>query len=273
MRRVTWFAAVAAVVAMQSLASTLMIPAPAVKVTAPETIRRMTGGVSLVGATVFEDVALVCDCRPEGTHFALDVSVRAIPHVFISNFKYLQHEMLHIFDFRHYLGEHIKVLSALKFDTRKACDSHATAAAIAFPETMKRVERISAAKRDGRRNPNSEDHLVVMQAKVVPELVDDGVTNLANGFTSAAADPQDRSAKDRHLVGESGKHVETSLGQRNPSVNAEQLVVVRSLAKRFEVFVSRFLLDDDHNVVQQPGKLVRELVESFFHEVLEFRPA
>ena len=273
MRRVPWFAAVAVVVAVQSVAGTLLIPAPSVKVTSPATIATMTGGMSQVGATRFEDVALVCDCRLEDGRWALDASIRAIPHVFISNFKYLQHEMLHIFDFRSYLGEHIRVLSERRFESRKACDEHATAAALAFPETMKRVTRLSAAKRDGQRNLHSEDHLIVMQAKVVPELVDDRVTNLANGFTSAGSDAKNGAAKDGDLVGKSGQHVVASLGKRNPSVDAEQLVVVRTLAKRFEVFVTRFLLDDNHNVVQQPGKLVRQLVESFFHEVLEIRGA
>jgi hypothetical protein len=167
MRRLEWMLSVVAVVALEATAS-VNIPGPQVKVSSPAAIRGMTGGTTEAGCTTFQDVALSCDCRKERDGWRLIADIRATPHVYIANFKYLEHEMLHIWDFRRLLGEHVKALGALRFASRKECDQHAISAAIAFPDTMERVARLSAAKRDGRHQYSAEDHLIVVQARIAP---------------------------------------------------------------------------------------------------------
>lgn len=167
MRRLEWMLSVVAVVALEATAS-VNIPGPLVKVASPAAIRGMTGGKTEAGCTTFQDVALSCDCRKERDGWRLVADIRAKPHVYIANFKYLEHEMLHIWDFRKYLGEHVQSLGALRFATRKECDAHATSAAIAFPDTMQRVARLSAARRDGRHQYSREDHVIVVQARIAP---------------------------------------------------------------------------------------------------------
>ncbi len=66
----------------------------------PEQIGGMTGGKTLAGCTTFREIALECDCRPEGKEWRLAAVARANPHVYLSNPHYLRHELLHIWDFR-----------------------------------------------------------------------------------------------------------------------------------------------------------------------------
>lgn len=268
MRRLEWLLPVLAVVALEAVAS-IHIPGPKVTIASPEQIGRMTAGKTLTGCTTFREIALVCDCRPEGKGWRIAAIARAIPHVYLSNFQYLQHELLHIWDFREYLEKHAKALGAIPFTSHKACDDHALAAAIAFPETMKKITRLSSARRDGGGGFSLKDHLIVVQAEVVPKLVNDGVANLADGLPAAGGNTEDRPSKNSDLVGQGGEHVKAAVSQRNSAINAQELVVVRTVVKRFEVFVSRFLLDNDHNVVEEPGKLVRQLFQSFLDQVLE----
>ena len=270
MRRLEWLLCAVAVLALDAGAS-VHIPRPKVAMAAPEEIGEMTGGRTLVGCTTFREVALICDCKEEGGSWKLAAVARAIPYVYLSNIQFLRHELLHIFDFRQYLGQHVKSLGAIMFATRKACDAHAMAAALAFPDTMKKITRLSSARRDGRQGYSLEDHLVVVKAEVVPKLVNDRVANLADSVPPAAGEAEDRPAKDSDLVGQDGEHVKAAISQSDPAVDAKQLVVLRTVAKRFEVFVGRFLLDNDDNVIQQPGKLVRQLFQSFLYEVLELK--
>lgn len=167
MRRLEWMLSVVAVIAVEAAAS-VNIPGPMVKVASPAAIRGMTAGKTEVGCTTFQDVALSCDCRKVRGGWRLDATIRAVPHVYVANFRYLEHEMLHIWDFRKYLGEHVKSLGSIVFETRKACDDHAVAAALAFPDTMQRVARLSAARRDGRHQYDAEDHIRVVQARLTP---------------------------------------------------------------------------------------------------------
>lgn len=170
MRRLEWMLSVVAVIALEASAS-VKIPGPNVKVASPAAIRGMTGGKTEVGCTTFQDVALSCDCRKTARGWKLDATIQAVPHVYVSNFRYLEHEMLHIWDFRKYLGEHVRALAALTFQTRKACDEHAVAAALAFPGTMEKVARLSAAKRDGHHYlEGKSDHLTVVEARVTPSV-------------------------------------------------------------------------------------------------------
>ena len=270
MRRLTWLIPAVAVVAFEVVAS-VHISDPQIAVATPAAIAAMTEGKTRSGCTTFREVALVCDCEPVDRGWRLAAAAKAVPYVYLSSFQYLRHERLHIGDFKEYLGEHVKALGATLFETREACDMRAAAATAAFPETMKKITRLSAARRDNFNDYSSEDHLVVVQAEVMPKLVNDRVADLADRIPAAGRDSKNRTAKNGDLVRKDGQHVKASLSQGDAAINAKELVVVRTVAKRFEVFVSRFFLDNDDNIVEQPGKLVREFFQSFLDEVLELK--
>ena len=270
MRRLTWLVPAVALVAWNVVAS-VHIPDPEVAIASPAAISRMTAGKTRTGCTTFREVTLVCDCSPVAEGWRLVAAARAVPYIYLSSFQYLRHERLHVADFREYLSEHVKALGNTLFATRESCDVRAVAATQAFPDTMNKITRLSAARRDNFNEYSSEDHLVVVQAEVMPKLVNDRVADLADGLPAAGGDAKNRTAKNGDLVGKGRQHVEAALGQGNAAIDAKELVLVRSVAKRFEIFVGRFFLDDNHDIVQQPGKLVRQLVQSFLDEVLELK--
>ena len=243
----SFFRLVGVVAALEARAS-VEIARPVVIAASPAEIRGMTAGKTEGACTTFRAARLECACHEVRNGFRLQPRVRMIPHVYIADFRYVEHEFLHIRDFRTYLDDHVNALRSEKFRSREACEARAAATMGAFPETMKRIARLSSARRDGHRF-SSEDHLVVVQAKVMPELVDDGLADLANGLATAARNPKDGTAKDGDLIRQRGKHVEGSLGQRHAAVDSEKLVVLRVLTKSFEVLVRRlFLYHDDHVV-------------------------
>jgi len=55
-------------------------------------------------------------------------------------------------------------------------------------------------------------HFVVVQAKVVPDLVDDGVSHLLDYFIRRAAEPEDRTTVDRNLRWQVAARIEERFG-------------------------------------------------------------
>jgi hypothetical protein len=264
-------AVVVAVVAVSAHGYVEMV-SPKIETLAPQRVLEACDGLSTNGCTKVADARMLCECLPEKDGWKLHASVRAVPQIFITNIKWLAHEKGHVWDFKNYITAHVNALGKRRFETQEACGRYLLAASDAFPDTMKRVARLSAERRDGRR-ASSEDHLVVMKAEIMPKLMDDRLANLAKDIPAAAGHAQNRTAKNRDLVGKSGKHVEASFRQSYAAVDAKQLVAGRVFAKNVAVFVSRLFFDDDDHVVEQPRELVRQLFESLFHELLEFRSA
>ena len=249
------------------------IPSPTIESRSPERVLAACDGHSSKGCTKLEDARMLCECLEEKDGWRIDASVRAVPSIYIASMSWLQHEMQHVWDFKFYLRSHVKALESRRYETREACDRMLRAAADAFPETVKSMGRLSAERRDGKMIASSEDHLVVMKAEIMPKLVDDRLANLRNDIPAVARHAENRTAENRDLVGQRGRHVEASLRKSNAAVNAKQLVVGRSFAKDVAVFVSRLFFNNDDDVVEEPRELVRQLFESLFDELVEFRRA
>lgn len=269
MRGLTWMLMLVALKAFGSVD----IPRPRVESMSADRVLAACGGQSAQGCTQFREVALLCECRQENDGWRLRASARAVPSIYITSVGWVAHEWQHIWDFQKYLKLHVAALGKPRFATKAVCEQYSKAAGGAFSETMQRIARISADKRDGSQTQRSEDHLMVVEAKVMPQLVNDGLANLAHDLLPAARNTEERSAENRNLVGQRRKHVEAALRKGNAAIDAEQLVVGRSLAQSLAVFVGRLFFDDDDHVVEQPRKLVRKLFESLFHELVELRSA
>ena len=269
MRRLTWMLMLVALKAFGAVD----IPKPPVRALSPDRVLEACGGQSARGCTQFREVALLCECRLEPDGWQVKGSARAVPSVYITAVSWFAHEWQHIWDFKEYLKRHVAALGKPRFDSQTACERYAKAAGDAFPETMQRIARLSSDRRDGTRSQRSEDHLVVIEAKVMPELVDDRVADLADDLPAVARNAQNRTAENRNLIGKSGKHVESALRKGNAAVDAEQFIVGRTIVQNLAVFVGRLFFDDDDHVVEQPRKLVRKLFESLFDELVELRSA
>lgn len=249
------------------------IPSPTVESRGAEQVLAKCDGHSSKGCTKLEHARMLCECLEEKDGWRIDASVRAVPSIYIANISWLQHEMQHVWDFKFYLRSHVKALEARRYETREACDRMLRAATDAFPETVQRIGRLSAERRDGKMIARSEDHLVVMKAEIVPQLVDDRLANLGNDVPAIARNTENGTAENRDLIGQRGRHVEAALRKSNAAVNAKQLVAGRSFAKDVAVFVSRLFFNHDDDVVEEPRELVRQLFESLFDELVEFRRA
>jgi hypothetical protein len=178
----------------------LDMPRPGVSAIGPDAVREKCGPSARIGCTNFTDFMLTCYCLKGRDGWRPDGLASAVPQIYLTNFNYLSHEMLHVTDFRHMLSTHVKAIESNVFRSQASCDRYATAVVAAFPDTMKRIGRISTALRDGRGVQTLEDHLVVMKAEVVPKLVNDRVADLADSITPAAGYTQDRPAEDGNLV-------------------------------------------------------------------------
>ena len=157
-------------------------------------------GASRIACTRFENAWLACQCERTPLGWAIRSQVRVVPVMYLTNTRYLQHETLHVADFRFYLGKHVQALAEKNFETRYDCEFFAKLAMNAFSRTFQSVGRISSSLRDGKGHATSEDHLIVMKAEIVPQLVNDRLPNLPNDFASAVGDAENRTAKNRDLV-------------------------------------------------------------------------
>src|SRR5688572_4418822 len=249
------------------------IPKPKVETKGADRVLAACDGRSSRGCTRFSDATLLCECTQEKNGWKLNASARAVPFVHVASLSWLSHEMNHIWDFKRMLYVHTTALGKHRFTTAGECEALSKAATEAFPETMQRIARLSADRRDGKRLASSEDHLVVMKAEVMPKLVNDRLANLGNDLPAASRNAEYRAAKNRNLVGERGKHVEASLRQSDAAVNSKELILVRAVTKDIAVFVSRLFFNYDDHVVEQPRKLLGQLFESLFDELLELRSA
>ena len=249
------------------------VPAPKVQQLPRKGILEACGGQSWKGCTQFREAALMCACTKGDNGWQVDATARAIPSVYIEKPSWLGHEMLHISDFRHFLNAHIGAMETRRFETMRDCERYTRGAMDAFGDTLQRIARISADRRDGKAIATSEDHLVVVKAEIVPKLVDDRLADLSKGVATVARNAENRPAKDRDLVGERRQHVEVAFRQSDAAIDSKELVAGGVVAKQFAVFVRRLFFDDDDDVVEQPRKLVRQLFESLFDELLELRSA
>jgi hypothetical protein len=249
------------------------VPSPAVKQLPRERVLEACAGHSGQGCTQFREAALLCECLAGADGWRIDASVRAIPSVFVEKLSWVRHEMGHIADFRHFLRAHVSALGERRFDSLQSCERYTRAALDAFPTTLQRIARISGDRRDGQAAATSEDHLVVVKAEVMPQLVNDRLANLANDLPAASGNAQNRTAKDGDLVRQRGQHVVASFRQANPAENPKQLVVRGSVSKDVAVFVSRLFFDDNDDVVEKSRELFRQFVQSLFDELFELRSA
>ena len=249
------------------------IPKPKILARTADRVLEACEGRSDKGCTKFTGVNLLCECILVEDGWKVDASARAVPEMHVTATSWIKHEMGHIHDFRRMLLAHTAALGVPRFATQAECTKLLTAAGDAFPDTMQRIARISGDRRDGTRRSTSEDHLVVMKAEVMPKLVNDRLAHLGNDVPAVSRNAQYRTAENRNLVGQRGKHVEASLRQGDAPVNPQKFVVVRSITKDVAVFLSGLFFDDDNHVVEQPRKLLGQLFESLFDELLELRSA
>lgn len=249
------------------------IPKPAILARTPDRVLEACDGLSNKGCTKFTGMNLLCECILVEGGWKLEASVRAVPEMHVTATSWIKHEMSHIHDFRRMLKAHTAALGIPRFTSESECFRLRTAASDAFPETMQRIARISGDLRDGTRRSTSEDHLVVMKAEIMPKLVNDRLAYLGDDVPAAARNAKDRAAENRNLVGQRGKHAEASLRQGDAPVDSKQFVVVRSVTKDVAVFLSRLFFDNDDDVVEQPRKLLGQLFESLFDELVELRRA
>lgn len=179
----------------------LDMPKPTVAVVGADRVRAECGRGSLGGCTTFRDFMLTCNCVTSASKgWRPSVIISAVPHIYLTKFSFLEHEMLHIADFRRLIKLHTGALESNDFDSKFECDRYARAASAAFPDTMRRIARVSMGLRDGTVGDVSEDHLFVVKAEIVPKFMDDRIPDLAHGGSSVASDPQNRTAEDSYLV-------------------------------------------------------------------------
>lgn len=180
--------------------SNLDMPTPGVSAIGRDGVRSKCGSAARIGCTNFDDFMLTCYCTKDEEGWRPDALASAVPQIYLTNFNYLSHEMLHIADFRYMLGTHVKAIESHVFPSKASCDRYATAVVAAFPDTMARVARISTALRDNRGSETSEDHLIVMKAEIVTKLVNDRIADLTDRVAPVPRHSQDRAAEDGDLV-------------------------------------------------------------------------
>src|SRR3712207_5855867 len=123
------------------------------------------------------------------------------------------------------------------------------------------VRRLAPSLRGGEvraLGPAEGVELVVVDAEVVRDLVDDGDRDLLGHLVLVLADVADRLAVDHDPVRQGTAVVGAALGERVALVEPEQ---VRLLVVP--------VLDQDDDVVQQPHQLLRHLVERLGDQFLE----
>src|SRR6202035_5530565 len=114
----------------------------------------------------------------------------------------------------------------------------------------------------------SVGHVLFVQPEVVAELVDHRVADLADYLPAVLAVAEDGAAVDGHPVGE-GQVVRVALRQRHPLVEAEELVLLGIEPEVLQIFEGGLLLDDDGDVFQQVGELLRQPVQGLLDESRE----
>ena len=261
-----------ALVAVNTFAA-VDVPGPKVVNFMPDRVLAACDGQSSKGCTQFRDAALLCECREAPDGWRVYASARAIPTVYVEKLSWVAHEMTHIADFRHFLKAHLGAIESRRFADLRGCERYTRAAMEAFGETLQRIARISADRRDGKAMATSEDHFVVVKAEVMPKLVDDRLANLANDVAAVSRNAENRTAENRDLIGKRGQHVEAAVRQRNAAVDPKKLVAGSTVVEHLQVLVRGLFFDDDHDVVEEPRKFVRKLFESLFDELVELRSA
>ncbi len=187
--------------AMPLFAGVVDIPNPRVAVVTPAVVVAECHGTSNVGCTSFREVWMTCRCeRKSDGSWSIRGSVRAVPVTFLTRAQDLRHEMLHVNDFRYFVSKHLEALAARPFATFGQCDRYATLATNLFSRTLESISRISTTLRDARWVETSEDHLIVMKAEVVPQLVDDRFPDLADDFAAAVSHAENRTSKNGDLI-------------------------------------------------------------------------
>jgi hypothetical protein len=209
------------VVAVEALGYVDIAP-PKIETGAPQRVLERCDGRSSHGCTKFVEVRMLCECLLQPDGWKLIASVKAVPHVYITSVQWLAHEKGHIWDFKTYINGHVNALGKRRFPSRERCEDFLTVASDSFTDTMQRIGRLSAERRDGRRSEPgdqqvvmkaefvprpSEDHVVVAEAEEMPKLMDHGVAYLANDLWLVLRYAEDRAAEDGDLVGERRKHV------------------------------------------------------------------
>jgi hypothetical protein len=97
-------------------------------------------------------------------------------------------------------------------------------------------------------------HLLVVEAEIVSELVNNGLTHFPHGLLPSGGDAVDRAAKYRDLVWQQ-RHVVRSLGKRHAAVDAQKFrIAVRVVLDAIEVFGGRLLFDGDEDILNEVGE-------------------
>src|SRR6266545_2107971 len=110
-------------------------------------------------------------------------------------------------------------------------------------------------------------HLVVAEAQHVADLVDDGVSDLADGLAARLAKAQDRTAEDGDLGGQVRGH-RVALEEGHTAKDAEELLLVGRV-RQVVVIVRRLVLDNDDDVLQVLAKVRGNGGEGFLDVGLE----
>ena len=111
-------------------------------------------------------------------------------------------------------------------------------------------------------------HLVVLEAEVVAELVDERVLDLLHRFAAVPRVAEDGAAEDDDLGRERGEHVEAHLRAHGAAENAEQLFVVRCI-RQLVVLVGGLVLDGDDDVLETALELGGKLLDGLLDEPFE----
>lgn len=97
------------------------ITEPEIVISPAERILDFCGKASRNACTTFDEILLLSGCSEEAAGWRARTHIRAAAHIYLSDFRYLRHEMLHVQDVRRLLSEWENAFSGSIYETEADC--------------------------------------------------------------------------------------------------------------------------------------------------------
>jgi hypothetical protein len=110
--------------------------------------------------TNFDDTELYCACFLKGNVWKPTAKIKSNPVVYLSDRKYMLHELSHLYDFDRAMRNYERLLEGESFQSFNACEKFAGNARVTFADFLRDVQYESMRMRD---------HIAVLSAARLPD--------------------------------------------------------------------------------------------------------